>query len=51
VVVDIEQGTIVANGRIFQGEAPSAVARRISEAGSLVDLIKNHGWAAIEEVV
>jgi 3-isopropylmalate/(R)-2-methylmalate dehydratase small subunit len=51
VVVDIEHGTIVANGRIFQGEAPFAVARRISEAGSLVDLIKNHGWAAIEEVV
>ena len=51
VVVDIEQGTIVANGRTFQGEAPSAVARRISEAGSLVELIKNHGWAAIEEVV
>jgi len=51
VVVDIDQGTIVANGRTFQGEAPSAVARRISEAGSLVELIKNHGWAAIEEVV
>jgi len=51
VVVDIEHGTIVAGGRTFQGEAPSAVARRISEAGSLVDLIKNHGWAAIEEVV
>jgi len=41
----------VANGRTFQGEPPSAVARRISEAGSLVELIKNHGWAAIEEVV
>jgi 3-isopropylmalate dehydratase small subunit len=51
VVVDIEQGTVVANGRTFQGEVPSAVARRISEAGSLVELIKNHGWAAIEEVV
>jgi 3-isopropylmalate dehydratase small subunit len=51
VVVDIEHGTIVTGGRTFQGEAPSAVARRISEAGSLVDLIKNHGWAAIEEVV
>jgi len=51
VVVDIEHGTIVAGGRTFQGEAPSAVARRISEAGSLVELIKNHGWAAIEEVV
>jgi 3-isopropylmalate dehydratase small subunit len=51
VVVDIEHGTIVAGGRTFQGEAPSAVARRISEAGSLVELFKNHGWAAIEEVV
>lgn len=51
VVVDIEHGTILANRRTFQGEAPSAVARRISEAGSLVELIKNHGWAAIEEVV
>ena len=51
VTVDIEHGTVVAGGRTFQGEAPSAVARRISEAGSLVDLIKNHGWAAIEEVV
>lgn len=51
VVVDTEHGTIVAGGRTFQGEAPSAVARRISEAGSLVELIKNHGWAAIEEVV
>lgn len=51
VVVDTEHGTIVAGDRTFQGEAPSAVARRISEAGSLVELIKNHGWAAIEEVV
>jgi 3-isopropylmalate/(R)-2-methylmalate dehydratase small subunit len=51
VVVDIEHGTIVAAQRTFQGEPPSAVARRISEAGSLVELIKNHGWAAIEEVV
>jgi hypothetical protein len=51
VVADTEHGTIVAGGRTFQGEAPSAVARRISEAGSLVELIKNHGWAAIEEVV
>jgi len=51
VEVDIERGVIVAHGRTFHGEAPSAVARRISEAGSLVDLIRQYGWAAIEEVV
>jgi len=51
VEVDIEHGTVTAHGRTFQGEPPSAVARRISEAGSLVELIRNHGWAAIEEVV
>jgi len=51
VEVDVEHGTITAHGRSFQGEPPSAVARRISEAGSLVELIRNHGWAAIEEVV
>jgi len=51
IEVDVERGTITAHGRTFQGDAPSAVARRISEAGSLVDLIRQHGWAAIEEVV
>jgi 3-isopropylmalate/(R)-2-methylmalate dehydratase small subunit len=51
VEVDVEQGTIIAHGRIFHGEPPSAVARRISEAGSLTELIRTHGWAAIEEVV
>jgi 3-isopropylmalate dehydratase small subunit len=51
IEVDIEHGTVTAHGRTFQGEPPSAVARRISEAGSLVELIRNHGWAAIEEVV
>jgi 3-isopropylmalate/(R)-2-methylmalate dehydratase small subunit len=34
----------------FQGEPPSAVARRISQAGSLVELIRTHGWSAIEEL-
>ena len=51
VEVDLSRGTIIAHGRSFQGEAPSAVARRISEAGSLVELIRTHGWAAIEELV
>ncbi len=51
VEVDIEHGTITARGRVFQGEPLSAVARRISEAGSLTELIRTHGWAAIEEVV
>jgi 3-isopropylmalate/(R)-2-methylmalate dehydratase small subunit len=48
--VDLSTGIIRAHGREFQGEPMSAVARRISEAGSLVELIRNHGWAAIEEV-
>ncbi len=51
VEVDIDRGTIVAHARIFHGEPPSAVARCISEAGSLVELIKSRGWAAIEEVI
>ena len=48
--VDLSTGIITAHGRQFQGEPMSAVARRISEAGTLVDLIRHHGWAAIEEV-
>jgi 3-isopropylmalate/(R)-2-methylmalate dehydratase small subunit len=51
VDVDIRRGTVTVRGRTFQGEPPSAVARRISEAGSLVELIRTHGWSAIEEVV
>ncbi|HYA00264.1 MAG TPA: 3-isopropylmalate dehydratase small subunit [Candidatus Binatia bacterium] len=51
VEVDILRGNIRAHGRAYQGEPPSAVARRISEAGSLVELIRTGGWAAIEEVI
>jgi 3-isopropylmalate/(R)-2-methylmalate dehydratase small subunit len=51
VEIDIPAGVITAGGRTFRGEPPSAVARRISEAGSLVDLIRRDGWAAIEEVI
>jgi hypothetical protein len=35
---------------MFQGETPGPVAMAIMEAGTLVDLIKTRGWAAIEEV-
>lgn len=50
IEVDLATGVITAHGQTYQGEPMSAVARRISEAGSLVALIKSHGWAAIEEV-
>lgn len=51
IEVDVLSGIIRSGGRAYQGEAPSAVARRISEAGSLVELIRTRGWAAIEEVI
>ncbi len=47
--VDIATGVIRVDGRTFQGDAPGPVALRIQEAGTLIDLIKGHGWAAIEE--
>ncbi len=50
VEVDLKAGIIRADGKSFKGEPPSAVAVRIMEAGSLVDLIKNRGWSALEEV-
>jgi len=50
IEVDVITGRITAAGRTFQGEPPSPVALRIIEAGSLVDLIRDRGWAAIEEV-
>ena len=48
--VDIRSGQIDANGKMFQGETPGPVAMAIMEAGTLIDLIKSRGWAAIEEV-
>ena len=51
VSVDTRTGRITAGDRVFEGDAPSAVALRIIEAGSLVALIREHGWSAIEEVV
>jgi 3-isopropylmalate/(R)-2-methylmalate dehydratase small subunit len=50
ISVDIHSGQIDANGKMFRGETPGPVAVAIMEAGTLIDLIKTRGWAAIEEV-
>ena len=50
VSVDIRSGRIETNGKMYKGETPGAVALAIMEAGTLIDLIKTRGWAAIEEV-
>jgi len=47
--LDIARGAIRVDGRAFQGDQPGPVALTIMEAGSLIDLIKTRGWAAIEE--
>ena len=49
VDVDVTQARIVVRGQTFQGERPSGVALRIIEAGSLIELIRAGGWAAVEE--
>ncbi len=49
VEVDVRRGTVTVNGRTFTGEAPSALALRIAEAGGLVELVRTQGWAALEE--
>jgi 3-isopropylmalate/(R)-2-methylmalate dehydratase small subunit len=49
VTVDALTGTITTATSRLHGEPPSGVALRIIEAGSLVDLIRRGGWAAIEE--
>ncbi len=48
IEVDVRAGTIHAGGRRFQAEPLPAVALRIVEAGGIVDLIKNHGWEALD---
>jgi 3-isopropylmalate dehydratase small subunit len=50
ITVDVRSGVIDLNGKMFQGETPGPVAVAIMEAGTLIDLIKTRGWAAIEEV-
>jgi len=49
VGVDAITGSIRSATLTLQGEPPSGVALRIIEAGSLVELIKRGGWAALEE--
>ena len=49
VEVDVHSGTVTVNGQRFVGEAPSALALRIAEAGGLVELVRTQGWAALEE--
>ena len=49
VTVDGLTGVITTPALSLQGEAPSGVALRIIEAGSLIDLIRHGGWAALEE--
>jgi 3-isopropylmalate dehydratase small subunit len=50
VDVDVRAGSVTLNGRRFVGEAPSALALRIAGAGGLVELVRERGWAALEEV-
>ena len=50
VSIEIRSGSIEVNGKMFRGETPGPVAVAIMEAGTLIDLIKTRGWAAIEEV-
>ena len=49
VTVDALSGTITTPTVTLRGEAPSGVALRIIEAGSLIDLIRRGGWSAVEE--
>ena len=46
--VNVRTGEINARGSTFAGEPPSGVALTIMEAGSLLELIRTRGWAAIE---
>lgn len=47
--VDIRTGVITTGGRTFAGESPSGVALTVMEYGSLIDMIKARGWAALEQ--
>lgn len=50
ISLDVRSGGIETNGKMYLGETPGPVAMAIMEAGTLIDLIKTRGWAAIEEV-
>jgi len=49
VVVDADRGVVTSAAGTFAGEPPSPLAMRIARAGSLVALIRDEGWAAVEE--
>ena len=49
VEVDVRTGTVTSGERRWRGEAPSALAIRIADAGGLVELVRSAGWAALEE--
>ena len=49
IKVEVTSGVITAHGATYQGEPPSRVAQMIMQAGTLVDLVRTRGWAAIEE--
>jgi 3-isopropylmalate/(R)-2-methylmalate dehydratase small subunit len=48
VTVNTLSGEIVGPNGVLRGEPPSGVALRIIEAGSLLELIRHGGWAALE---
>jgi len=48
IEVDVRAGIIAAAGHRFEAEPLPPVALRIIEAGGIVDLIKHHGWVALE---
>ena len=50
VDVDVDRGLITHGKTVYTGEPPSAVALRIVEAGSLVELIRGSGWEALEGI-
>ena len=49
ITVDVRSGVITRGSRTFAGEPPSGVALTIMEHGSLLEMIKSRGWAALEE--
>jgi 3-isopropylmalate/(R)-2-methylmalate dehydratase small subunit len=49
ISVDTLSGVITGPTGVLHGEPPSGVALRIIEAGSLLELIRQGGWAALTE--
>jgi 3-isopropylmalate dehydratase small subunit len=49
IEVDTRTGVIATARGTTQADPPSGVAQHIIAAGSLVDLIRAHGWARLEQ--